>query len=215
MMMPKFDQPHQDGSHDVAKPVIALSGKHRNPLPLLGLLALNGLASAAVWQALDRPIDITPIKGARINNSTDRPSSTDPGALLSPPRTVADLPETARRPLFSATRRPWVEKPTPKLEDAVVKVAAPPPRAPVYPANQLQLIGVMQANRSSVARVLIRAGGDAQGTWVQVGESIHGWRVRDVSSDSATIESRGERAELMMDAAPTPQPTPPQQQPRR
>ena len=70
----------------------------------------------------------------------------------------------------------------------------------------------MQANRSAVARVLIRAGGDAQGTWVQVGESIQGWKVRDVSSDSATIESRGERAELVMDTAlPPPQP----QQPRR
>ena len=212
--MPKPNQPRPEASQEVAKPVIASPRQHRNPLPVLALLALNGIAAAAVWQALERPIETTPIKGARVNISGDRPSSVDSGTLLQGSRTLAELPETARRPLFSVTRRPWVEKPKPKPEDAVARVAVPPPRAPVYPANQLQLIGVMQANRSAVARVLIRAGGDAQGTWVQVGESIQGWKVRDVSSDSATIESRGERAELVMDTA-LPPPPPQPQQPRR
>jgi hypothetical protein len=167
------------------------------------LLAANCAAGAGLWYALEQPINAAPIMVASSPVTGDRVANIDPGTLLPRARTVADLPETAKRPLFAANRRPWVEKPKPEIEP--VKVAATPVAVvPPYPVEQLLLVGVMQANRNKAARVLIRAGTDTQGTWVQVGESIRGWKLREVTSDSAIIETRGARAALSMDwTAPT------------
>ena len=179
--------------------VVAAPVMRRNPWPILALLALNGVAAAAIWRATTQTIETAPIKSAAQAVPMALPAAADT-AKAPAPRSLAELPETARRPLFSATRRPWVEKPKPKPEDPVVKVAAPP-LPPAFPISQLQLVGVLQGNANNSARVLIRDAGDAQGTWVQLGESIRGWKIREVSSDSAVIETRGERAELVMDAA--------------
>jgi hypothetical protein len=184
----------------LVSPVTSIQTKRRSPLLMLALLALNGLAGAGVWHALGRPIDTAPIKAPDARATWERSSSTDPGTLAPGPRSVADLPETTRRPLFSANRRPWVEKP--KTPEPVVKVATPQPQvaAPPYPPNQFQLIGVNTGNRNFTARALIRAGNEAQGTWVQVGESIRGWKLRQVTNDSSVIlETRGEQVELVTD----------------
>jgi hypothetical protein len=191
----------------------AISTQRRSPLPIIALLALNGLAGVGVWQAMERPVDTTPIKGPGHTAALPRLTSADPGGLIPIPRSAADLPETARRPLFSASRRPWVERPKPEV--AAVKVVAPPPVvAPPYPANQLQLIGVNPGNRNFAPRALIRAGNETQGTWVQVGESIRGWKLREVpSANSAIFETRGEQVELVTDTAAPVSQNP--QQPRR
>jgi hypothetical protein len=189
--------------------------KRRSLTPLLVLLTLNGIAGAGVWHAMKRPIEITPIIGPDSPATLERQSIV-PGPRLPGQRNVAELPETARRPLFSASRRPWVEKPKP--ETAVVKVIAPPAVvAPPYPANQLQLKGVNPGNRNFPARALIRAGNETTGTWVQVGESVRGWKLRELPTlDSAIIETRGERVELVTDATSTVGETShQQQQPRR
>jgi hypothetical protein len=195
--------------------VVAPPPQRRNPLPVLALLALNGLAGVAVWQSMERPIDTAPIKGLGVNVPLATPSTSDL-VPLPRPRSVAELPETARRPLFSMTRRPWAEKPKARPEDPVVKVTVPPaPPPPVFPASQLQLVGVIQATRNNPARVLIRVAGDSLGTWVQMGESIRGWKLRDVTSDSAILEARGEPVELLLDAAPQVTQQMQQPQPRR
>jgi Type II secretion system protein C len=201
------------GTSPLIAPVISAQSKRRSPLPVLALLALNGLAGIGVWQALERPVDTTPIKGPGQTAAPPRLTSADPGGLIPIPRSVADLPETARRPLFSASRRPWVEKPKPEV--AAVKVVAPPPVVvPPYPANQLRLIGVIQSNSTAVSAV-IRVGSDSEGTLVRVGESIRGWKLREVNSDSAIIETRGERVELITESALPVGPNSQPQLPRR
>jgi predicted lipoprotein len=183
-------------------PVISPPAVRRSVWPMLTLLAANALAGVGVWYAMEQPINTAPITGAAGSVPGDRVTTIDPGSLLPRVRSTADLPETAKRPLFAANRRPWVEKPKPEIEP--VKVSAPAAAVvPPYPANQLQLVGVMEASRTRAARGLIRAGSDPQGTWVQVGESIRGWKLREVTSDSAIIETRGERASLSMDWSAT------------
>ncbi len=195
---------------------LATPTTRRNPWPILALLALNGLAAAGLWQAMERPIDTAPIKATSANATVERSSSAGPDTLIPGARSLADLPETARRPLFSASRRPWVE--TPKPPEPVTNVATPPPVVvPAYPANQLQLIGV-QGHRNNAARALIRVGSESQGTWLRVGESIRGWKLREVTSDSSVIlETRGEQVELVTDdaGAPVNQAQQPPQQLRR
>jgi Type II secretion system protein C len=201
----------------VVPPVISLPDRRQNSRsawPIIGLLALNGLAGVGVWQALERPIDTAPITRPGAIAATDRPLAPDASLVIPGPRAVADLPETARRPLFSASRRPWVEKPKPEV--AAVKVVAPSPVVlPPYPANQLRLTGVVPGNRSRTARALIRVGTDTQATSVQVGESIRGWTLREVTLDTAIIETRGERIELVTDAATPVSQNPQPPQPRR
>jgi hypothetical protein len=183
-------------------PLIAAPARRRSPLPILALLTLNGAVGLAAWQSMGWPIDISAIKPTGAPATADRPTAADPGSLVPRRRPVTELPETARRPLFAATRRPWVEKPKPQPVEAPVKVEAPP--VPAYPANQLQLVGILQGTPNNAARALIRAGGDAQGSWIKVGESIKGWKLREVTSgDSAVIETRGQRAELVLERPAT------------
>jgi hypothetical protein len=191
----------QMGRSTLTSPVISPQATRRSLLLIVALLAMNGMAGIGVWQAKERPIETAAIKAPAIKATGDRATPTDTAPVLPGPRTVQDLPETARRPLFSADRRPWVEKPKPP-EIAAVKVVAPPPVvAPPYPADQLQLFGVNPGNRNFAARALIRAGNETQGTWVQIGESIRGWTLREVPNDSsAIIEARSQRVELVTEA---------------
>ena len=188
-------------------PVIAASARRRSLVSILALLALNGAVGLAAWQLMGLPIDIAAIKPSVAPAAADRPTAADPGSLVPRRRPVAELPETARRPLFAANRRPWVEKPKPQPVEAPVKVEAPP--VPAYPANQLQLVGILQGTPNNAARALIRPGGDAQGSWIKIGESIKGWKLREVTSgDSAVIETRGgQSAELTLER-PTAEPKP-------
>jgi predicted lipoprotein len=201
----------------VVSPVILSLDRQQNrrsAWPIVGLLALNGFAAVAVWQAQERPIDTTPITRPGAIAASDRPLTTDTGFVIPGPRSVADLPETAGRPLFSPSRRPWVEKPKPEAA-AVTVVAAPPVVVPPFPANQLRLIGVVPGNRNNAARALIRVGNDTQATSVQIGESIRGWKLRDVTSDTAIMETRGERVELVTDTTTPVSQSPQSPQPRR
>jgi hypothetical protein len=189
------------GSSPVTSPISSQQATRRSLLPIVALLALNGMAGVAVWHAMERPIETAAIQAPAAKSTGDRSPPTDSAPVLPGPRTIEDLPETARRPLFSVTRRPWVEKTKPP-EVAAVKVAAPAPvLAPPYPADQLQLFGINPGNRNFAARALIRAGNETQGTWVQIGESIRGWTLREVPNDStAILEARGERVELVTEA---------------
>jgi hypothetical protein len=183
-------------------PVVAAPARRRSLLPILALLALNGAAGIAVWQSMGLPIDTSAIKPSAAPPQAERPALIDSGSLAPRRRPVAELPETARRPLFSVNRRPWVEKPKPQPAEAPVKVEPPP--VPAYPANQLQLVGIMQGTPNNAARALIRVGNDAQGSWIKVGESIKGWKLREVTSgDSAVIETWGQRAELVLERPAT------------
>jgi hypothetical protein len=192
--------------------VAAAPAPRRNLLPVIALLALNAAAGAAVWHAINMPVDTAPITGPSAAAAVERPSRADPDQLLGRQRTAADLPETAKRPLFSVNRRPWVEKPKAKPPEEAAAKAAPP--APPFPADQLLLVGVQLANRSTAAKALIRVTGEAQGAWVQVGESIRGWKLRNVTADNAIIEARGLQTQLTLEVPPVATAGPVQPKPR-
>ncbi len=167
----------------------------------IALVALIGALGAGIWYLTGLAVDTSPTSAPRPNAATERPANDDQASLAPAQRTVAELPESARRPLFFADRRPPSDRP--KAGPAETQGAKPAP--PLYPSSQFQLIGVL-SGRSVAAQALIRTTTDGQGTWVRVGENIRGWKIREISADNAVLETGGQRAELRLDPGGAPPP---------
>jgi hypothetical protein len=94
-------------------------------------------------------------------------------------RLLSDFAEIVARPLFTATRRPYVPtEPTPaRAEPAAAEPNRPPPN--------VRLIGVViDAGKK---RALLRTPEQPRGRWVEEGETIEGWQVRSVQADAAIL----------------------------
>lgn len=89
----------------------------------------------------------------------------------------------SRRPLFSASRRPYV----PPKEDPAAE-AAP---EPVAPRTSVKLVGVLLSDKGRAA--LLRTEG-ASAVWRHEGQTFDGWTVEAVTADEATLR----RADEMM-----------------
>jgi hypothetical protein len=99
---------------------------------------------------------------------------------------LSALTVTRDRPLFSASRRPFVlaspASPAPE--------AAPPPAAsPPVERPQLSLVGTIVGSRSSVA--LLKDSGSEALLRLRVGQENSGWQVRGINIHSATVEKDG------------------------
>ncbi|MBY3328887.1 hypothetical protein HFO02_36020 [Rhizobium laguerreae] len=86
--------------------------------------------------------------------------------------------EAITRPLFWPSRRPF--EPAVILEGAQTPPALPPTMDQV-------LIGVFIDG--SQRRALLRRPNDAEGIWLNEGDTIDGWRIADVTPEHATLEA--------------------------
>lgn len=108
------------------------------------------------------------------------------------------LLHTQTRPLFSPTRRKWVEpaqpSPAPAESAASPAPAEPPalpePAAAEPPPPSVTLIGVEK--NPSGARVLLAKTGTADALWFKSGEKVDGWAVEAIDAGSVEI-ALGER----------------------
>ncbi len=152
------------------------------PVLLLAMAAAG--AAAATWHALVVEIDTSPIAPGQ----PERLAQPDDGASSAAPRAggkLDDFPQTTARPLFSASRRPPV-KPQPK------PVPQPPPELP----EGLRLVGLMENGPGDI-RALVRAG-QAQGSWLSVGDRVEGWTVSRIDKDGLVLEAGTHRHELRL-----------------
>lgn len=157
--------------------------------PVLAL-AVAGLGFANL-RLMDFKVDTSPVVPAAASTAGAGQASKEL-ALAPPARTIGEFPQTATRPVFFADRK-VPEKPKPKQVVAEVREAAPPPAPPPEP---LQLFGIMGAG--SGKRALVRTATDPQGTWLAVGEEYRGWQLREITTDNAIVEARGQRSELRL-----------------
>ena len=119
-----------------------------------------------------------------------------PGETL--PASALLLIHTQTRPLFSPTRRKWVEPapPEPPAPEPVEQpVAAEPPSAPQQAIADtslpdIKLIGIEMT--PSGARALLVKTGAADALWVNNGEKLEGWAVQKIDSGSVEM-TLGER----------------------
>ena len=173
--------------------------KSRQPvLRCLLLLCLVAALGFANWKLAELPIDISPSSpdkaaGAQTAEPAAGTEDTNPA-----PRPLAELQETVARPLFHPSRRLYVaaaEKAPELVADAAPEVAELAASAP----SRLMLVGLMRVPGGS-QRALIRAEGQAFGTWVSLGEEIDGWRLASVEDNRVTIEKSGGKVELLLHA---------------
>jgi hypothetical protein len=103
------------------------------------------------------------------------------------------LVHTQTRPLFSPTRRKWVEPARPAL--AAPEPAAPPapaeqpplpqPAAAETPPPEVALIGIQKT--PSGAKALLLKTGTADALWFESGEKLEGWAVQKIDAGSVEI----------------------------
>jgi hypothetical protein len=98
---------------------------------------------------------------------------------------LTDFDEVVRRPVFTASRRPFVQ-------------SAPAVREParVLPPPDIRLIGV--AIDSSRKQALLRTAQQPRGRWVGEGETIDGWLLRTVRADAVVVASGQQTHELRL-----------------
>ncbi len=164
-------------------------------VPYLSLVAA-GLGFLNWWQA-NTPIDTTPI--VPIENADTAPiAELSPARVQTDLRSLSELSETTRRPLFRSDRKPpassTIEKSAPAPEAAVAAAPAS--------ADTLRLIGMMRSGNAA-GRALIRVAGLPNAAWVEVGGEVGGWTVGKIEADRVLIERNGDRAELKL-FAPNP-----------
>jgi hypothetical protein len=99
---------------------------------------------------------------------------------------LSDFDEVVRRPVFAASRRPFVPAEPAPVQQPVR--ALPPP--------DIRLIGVtINADKK---QALLRTAQQPRGRWIGEGESVDGWVLRSVRADAAVIASGQQAHELRL-----------------
>lgn len=145
----------------------------------LCLLGLNGVISQTV-------IDISPLPVAM---SASISSARSAGTNQSPLLADLTLPETLARPVFSPTRRDFVQPP-PAEEPAevVVEQALAEPGSSLPP---LKLQGTRAINGKFSALV---ATGETSADWFGEGAKIAGWTIVSITAETMSLSSGSQSA---------------------
>jgi len=130
-----------------------------------------------------RIMELEPVPPLAVASSADTPEA--PVASQKPidPLALSDFEEIVRRPVFTASRRPFV--PTEKAQ----AVAGPA-------SLDIRLAGV--AIDINAKRALLRTAQQPQGRWVEQGESIDGWLLKTVREDAVIVASGQQAHELRL-----------------
>ena len=144
--------------------------------------SITGLALVN-WGIANSPVDISPISTQQSRETLFGGATggveDNQNAALSEPLFV----ETFSRPLFARSRRPW-EPPQ----------APPPPQRPTQTARPVarqieppdfSLIGISMAG--AAAKALLRRHSEFEAVWVSEGETVGGWIVGQIDSQSITV----------------------------
>jgi hypothetical protein len=145
---------------------------------LCAVLAALGLVNWWVMELEPLP----PVAGAASAHAPAAPLSS-----LQPvnQRPLSDFEEFVRRPLFTASRSPFV--PTGSTQT----LAGPSVRP-----SDIRLAGV--AIDAGKKQALLRTPQQPQGRWVEQGDSIDGWLLRSVRDDAVIVASGQQTHELRL-----------------
>jgi type II secretory pathway component PulC len=145
------------------------------------LMLLCVAAALIVYMAVNNPVTV-PRRGSLPSAPAGSSTSVAAIAQFTPP-SLATLPETVERPVFTSGRRPFVA-------DAPVAAATPA----AIPKGEFALIGVsIRADRRDA---LLRRNSTGVLAWVTEGDKLETWVVKTVQTDRVILELGGERDEL-------------------
>jgi hypothetical protein len=170
--------------------MISGSSRVRN-LALLFLCAgVTALALVNWWV-----MGLEPAPPFTVASSADTPEAPVFGQQPIDPLPLSDFEEIVRRPVFSASRSPFVV-PTERAQ-TLAGLRSP----------DLRLAGV--AIDTNKKRALLRTTQQPQGRWVEQGDSIEGWLLQSVREDAVIVASGQQTHELRL--YPAQGPSSPQQ----
>ena len=181
---------------------------------VFALLALVGCLACLNWFLWGFTPETSAIAPTGATPAGQTTNTTEGGDIDPPTRSIAELPQTAGRPLFFANRRPADRTLILPKVSATANVPPPPapPAAKPYPLEQIRLLGIVRVGNS--LRALIRPSAETNGAWIGIGDRIRGWQLKEIGSDSATLEVNGQSGQIKLQYSGNAQPQLPTQLPR-
>lgn len=145
------------------------------------IAAAMAIAAANVWIAT-RPPSPEPIFVT--DKPIELPNETTPSQSLP---AMIEATQLTARPIFRASRRPWVAPPIPEtLQPQPVAAAEPAPvAAPVQQVSDLQVSFLGLRIYPDGEEVLIARPGEPVPLWVRIGDDVGGWTLTAIDSNSA------------------------------
>ncbi len=158
------------------------------------VLIIGALCSIAVlfgWKAQDAWFAPPPSIGAAGAPATGLPGSDEPASEPAPPQEIAAaVTAVAARPLFRPDRLPFRDGTAGAGPDVSAEL------------SRLTLIGVLTFGRE-LKGVVIAKDGPAPGRWeLKAGDSLLGFKVREVRTDGMTLTANGRKFQLPLYAGP-------------
>ena len=165
----------------------------RTVTEILGLAAFAAICLTAAIVLMIRPIETAAV--APFQN-TLHPSAlqqtTVPSRIVFPVRTSAIV----ARPLFAKSRRPFQPEaaiaPAPPIEPP----SAPEAQLPIMAAETLVLKGVFL--HATTARALIASASNPDGTWLEAGAEIEGWKLQHIEREMVRLGRASHSTELKL-----------------
>jgi hypothetical protein len=164
---------------------------------LKGLTVFSIVASLAVGAVVYRQ------DSGRLDDPTSRPvQSWSPQAGQDAPLEFAEAqprtyPDTFARPVFSATRRPFVPPPPPAPPEPAPVAELPPPAPAAAPdPGHFQLKGIMIGD--ATAKALVVSPESPAGQWLTVGATVMGWKLTRIGDDAVSLNSGAGTVELKL-----------------
>ncbi|WP_088343232.1 MULTISPECIES: hypothetical protein [Rhodomicrobium] len=163
-------------------------GQERGGAPVLLALGLCAGLALLNWHVLTQEIDVSPVVLA---DSEEAPfpaiDSPAPEAVAARP---GQYPQTLARPLFRASRRP------PDATAQAAPAASAQRRVARLP-DGIALVGIMKES-GRTERALIRSGDSPTGEWVEIGQTLNGWRLSRIEPGSVQFEADGQKQSLSL-----------------
>jgi len=129
-------------------------------------------------------IELEPVPPRAVASSAGTPEAPVFGQQPIDPHPLSDFDEIVRRPLFTASRSPFVVPTETTQNPAGVR------------SPDIRLAGV--AIDAGKKQALLRTPQQPQGRWVEQGDSIDGWLLRSVRDDAVIVASGQQTYELRL-----------------
>lgn len=153
---------------------------------LLLLIALNfGLTFLLVGGDEENTAEIAAAKWHPVTNTS---TQKDLPSLLQKNK----YKQALARPIFFKDRRPY--KPPPPKQPPPMKITKPQPPPVTKPDFRLMGIAIISETR----RVFLLSPEHQDGVWVKEGEVIEGWRIRQITSNTVTVNKSGRSFDLFL-----------------
>lgn len=154
----------------------------RSWLPVLACLAVASLCAALLGVVRQSTVETAPVE------AIGAAGMKLPAIVVASPViwTLDRFPETLQRPIFSATRRPFVPAAEPPPPEPQIEPPVEVLEVPSQPPQGIALRGVSIS--ASGRKALVASSADPSGTWMAPGDSLESWSLSEIGDETAVFK---------------------------